>query len=79
MPKVWTFIEAEQDVEDLQQLPMTRMIYDCLSKIENFSEDKILTIHDWNSFMGSLEEASSKYPLNILTFEIPSIRGIFYM
>ena len=66
--KIWTYIEAEKEIENLEQIPMTDMIFGLLKDMGGFSEDSVLSFEDWLKFIKAISY-TRKPPLTSLQFD----------
>ena len=72
-----TYIESEKNIEAVEQIPLTRMIYELLAKLDQFSEESVLTFDDWIKFELSILNYSTMPPLSSIFFKnVPNELGI---
>ena len=67
-----SIVQAEKDNSNLNDLPITRLLFEFLDTIDHFEEKKPLKSEDWIKFYGILKSHSKKAPLsNIIVENLP--------
>ena len=71
--KVWPDIvnvaRMEKQTRDLEQCPMTQLLFNFLQNFKDFDIKKDFQYEDWVKFMINLLSYSSKYPLDAISYD----------